>query len=879
MHPPPDRLDAFGRGDLSEAEAAAIEDHLAACPSCLEWLGRGLGGDELIELLRVADRGSARIPAGDGPVPPIPTVGPDGYDIIGPIGRGGMGVVYRANQRGLGRTVALKQIRAGLDADAHDLARFRAEAEAAARLRHANIVQVYDVGLRDGLPYIAMELVEGESLAERLRRGPLRPREAAELVMAVAGAIRHAHGAGIVHRDLKPANILLGPEGTPKVVDFGLAKRLDSDPGPTHTGALIGTPGYMAPEQAAGQPVGCPADIYALGATLYECLTGRPPFQGATPLETLEQARDRDPPTPDRLRPGIPRDLRTICMKCLEKEPRRRYESASGLADDLDRFLRGRPIVARPVGLLERGLKWSRRRPSHAALVGLGIAVSIGGVAGLLGHQARLRAEIARANQSAQEAKDQRAQADANYRAAREAIREILGKTEDPGYSGIPRVSELRQAQNESALGFYDRILAAADSPDPAVRLDRAIASREAANLQIGLGKLGPAERNLDLALEIFSSLAADRLGEPDFVREHMTAWIKLAVLLGGREGGRPIDAARSARDLAEKLVAMEGNSWQGRADLAWCEHVLGTSFLSGGREPDAEEHYRRAVSLRRALLGERPGAAGIRVELAGSLVNLGLIASKGRAEQAEADFSEAGRLMEASLATAPEDPGYVIPYAQLLINWGNLAAARGEAGLALGRFGRGLERIGPMIAKLPDAKEPRFVAMSLHGSRANLLVALGRHAEAVADWDRVVELNDVPAELATYRLLRLTSLLKSGDHRRGIAEVEAIAEGLPPGGAADPADLYNFACFCAIASAFAGRDPALSAGERAAAAGSHADRALRWLRRCADAGFFRDPANRDHARSDSDLGPIRDRLEFSAIVETAPAAPNDGFP
>ena len=306
MHPSAELLDAFGRGDVPEPEAATIEDHLAACAACVNKLAGGSNNDALIGLVRAA--GQTTFAIGAGSVDAGPFVNPEvssGYEILEAIGRGGMGVVYKANQRALGRIIALKQIRTGMDADAQELSRFQTEAEAAAQLRHPNIVQVYDIGLRDGLPFFAMELVEGGSLTTRLREGVLRPRQAAELVSTIARAIQHAHEAGIVHRDLKPCNILLMPDGTPKVADFGLAKRLDVEVGQTRAGALLGTPGYMSPEQAAGEAVGPAADIYALGVILYECLTGRPPFQAATPLEILEQVRSCDPPPPGRHPGGL----------------------------------------------------------------------------------------------------------------------------------------------------------------------------------------------------------------------------------------------------------------------------------------------------------------------------------------------------------------------------------------------------------------------------------------------------------------------------------------------------------------------------------------------------------------------------------------------
>jgi hypothetical protein len=340
--------------------------------------------------------------------PGVYTIGD--YEVQEEIGRGGMGVVYRARHRDLGRLVALKMILAGDQADGGDRKRFRTEAEAIARLQHPNIVQVHEVGEHDGKPFFSLEFCTGGSLDRQLDGTPWFAAEAARLVQTLARAMYHAHQQGVVHRDLKPANVLLapkfetrnpqsairnpqsGPTGSefefrisdfePKVTDFGLAKQLDRA-GQTTPGAILGTPSYMAPEQAGGpgRQIGPACDVYALGAILYELLTGRPPFKAATPLETILQVV-RDEPVPLRqLQTKLPVDLETICLRCLQKEPSRRYESATALADDLGRFLEGRPIVARPGGQLERAAKWVRRNPLLAGLAGLLLAVLLAGTA------------------------------------------------------------------------------------------------------------------------------------------------------------------------------------------------------------------------------------------------------------------------------------------------------------------------------------------------------------------------------------------------------------------------------------------------------------------------------------------------------------------
>jgi WD40 repeat protein/tRNA A-37 threonylcarbamoyl transferase component Bud32 len=297
-------------------------------------------------------------------------VSPPGYEVLGELGHGGMGVVYKARDRRLKRLVALKMILAGRHAEPEVLARFRTEAEAVARLQHPNIVQIHEVGEHEGLPYLALEFCGGGSLERQLAETPLPEQQAAVLVEAIARAMHAAHVKGVVHRDLKPANVLLGEDGTPKVGDFGLAKQLDTEQGQTHTGKVMGTPSYMAPEQARGlnKYVGPAADVYALGAILYACLTGRPPFKAPTALETMAQVVGEEPVPVRRLQPRVSRDLETICLKCLQKSPERRYDSASALADDLERFLRNQPIKARPVGRLVRTWLWCRRNPLVACL-------------------------------------------------------------------------------------------------------------------------------------------------------------------------------------------------------------------------------------------------------------------------------------------------------------------------------------------------------------------------------------------------------------------------------------------------------------------------------------------------------------------------------
>lgn len=379
-----------------------------------------MSGDGQIELVdKVQFRSSSDFELGRSAsgFPNVP-----GYDIVAELGRGNMGVVYKARQIELDRLVALKMIRAGADADAEELQRFVTEARVLASLQHPNIVQLYDINLNRETPYFSMELIEGGSLVDQIGGMPQPFRKTAQLILILARAIHVAHENGIVHRDLKPANILIAPPrtrnshvqrlemeldlhpsdidwGTPKISDFGLAKKLHGSANQTESGMIMGTPSYMAPEQAEGKSneVGPAADIYALGAILYELLTGRPPFTAESPVETVLLMFQTEPVAPSRLQPKIPRNLETICLKCLRKEPHRRYATALDVAEDLRRFLADEPILAHPAGWPEKTWKWMRRRPAIATLAGCSAVAAAGLLGFALWHQVELHTRLGEA--------------------------------------------------------------------------------------------------------------------------------------------------------------------------------------------------------------------------------------------------------------------------------------------------------------------------------------------------------------------------------------------------------------------------------------------------------------------------------------------------
>lgn len=413
------------------------------------------------------------MPADDKPelAPPTVQFSPSkvpGYEIQEELGRGGMGVVYRAKQAGLNRPVALKMILAGSHAGPVERDRFRREAQAVASLQHPNIVQIFEIGEADGHPYLALELVDGGSLAQHLSGNPWPVRDSVELVELLARAVHYAHQQNVVHRDLKPGNILLAKErslpaalqstrsATPKITDFGLAKRIDetvAQDGATKTGAVMGTPSYIAPEQAAGKSreVGPAADVYALGAILYELLTGRPPFRGETPLDTVLQVINEEPVSPKSLQSNVPWDIQTICLKCLMKSPSKRYPTALALAEDLRRYLNGEPILARPLGSWGRSVKWAKRHPALAVFGVASIAATIGIMAVLSIAYTRVRDAKSQREHEAIEA--HRARADEEVQ--RKRAETLAAENDKARMAALAQAEQLRRESDRNRRGAY----------------------------------------------------------------------------------------------------------------------------------------------------------------------------------------------------------------------------------------------------------------------------------------------------------------------------------------------------------------------------------------------------------------------------------------
>jgi serine/threonine-protein kinase len=712
----------------------------------------------------VAD--SAPRPSQGANLPHIP-----GYEVEGVLGRGGMGVVLKARQVRLNRPVALKMLLAGGCAGPHELARFQREAEAVAALRHANIVQVYDVGDHEGWPYFTMEFVEGGSLAQKLAGVPQPAHQAATLAATLAQAVHAAHQGGIVHRDLKPANVLLTADGTPKITDFGLARRLEGGAGLTQSGETLGTPSYMAPEQAQGKtPVVGPAvDIYALGTILYELLTGRPPFRAETAVETIRQSISQDPVPPSRLNAKVPRDLETICLKCLHKDPARRYATAAALAEDLYRFQRGEPIAARPAGVLERISKWVRRRPTHAAMLAAGLLLA----AALVG--VSLYLVVQRSHQRDTVGSDLREVVALQEQARWVEARAVLERAEARLDGGGP--ADLREQ-----LGRARRDLDLVTQLD-AIRLKRATrgelafykarADQEYAEAfqEAGLGKV------LDPLLDVTATISASAVREAliaaldDWAvcaadKERRDWLLEVARRVdpdseGWRE--RILDPAmwddrQTLNELARTvpvagqsvslLLALGERLWLADEDAIpflkrvqkahpadfWANLILGNALLQ--RAPkDASGYYR-------AALASRPGAAvgycavGDALRLQNELDeaiyyyqmaldrdpsyarannNLGLaLAGQGRLDEA----------IDYHRKTLKLDPDYAWPHLDL----GNVLRVKGRVNEAYDQY-REVLRLDPKNREVQD------------GLRT-VLIQLGRGQEAQASWRKILDAN-----------------------------------------------------------------------------------------------------------------------------------------
>jgi tetratricopeptide (TPR) repeat protein len=687
-----------------------------------------------------------------------------------------MGVVYKARQTRLKRLVALKMILSGAHVAPQELARFRTEAEAVAHLKHPHIIQIYEVGEHAGLPFFSLEFVEGGSLDRRLTGTPLAPRAAARMGEALARAVHHAHEHGVVHRDLKPANVLLarsdpqhgialgGPAEAayfePKITDFGLAKCLDGESSQTHTGAVLGTPSYMAPEQAEGKTkeASPAADIYALGALLYEMLTGRPPFRGETVYDTLAQVKYQEPVPPTRLQGKVPRDLETICLKCLEKEPHKRYASALALADDLQRFLEHQPILARPPGLLGRAGKWARRRPAVAALVVVGLLTLVGFAAGAFKYAVDMRA-------AAQREEAQRQLAEKSFGQALEAVDKMLSEVAEVELADVPQMEPVRKKLLTKAKDFYEKFLEDRKD-DPVVRREAGRAYLRLGDIQEMMNEHGQAEQAYGAAIKLLGDLRAEAPGVADYRRDLARAFNNQGMLFKKNtrvEEAEP--AVRRALQLRKELAEEFPDNHDYRRDYEVSRYNLGTLLARLGRRfQEAEDAYRQALAQQERLA--RSGRVEDQRELARTLNNLGLLLVGADRPEAEKLFRTALEVQQKLVAKA-NLPGHRYQLARIHGNLGGVLVDKETPQKVEEHYRRMLEILSGLVTDFPRVVDYRQDLAGIHSNLGWLASNGKRAAEAETHLRRALVLREQLAVefpgVPDHRHKRAETLVKLG--------------------------------------------------------------------------------------------------------------------
>ena len=570
------------------------------------------------------------------------------YELLEKIAQGGMGVVFKAQQKKANRLVALKMILAGRFASREDVARFYSEAESAAKLDHPNIVPIFDVGKHGEHHYFSMAYVEGQSLAARIQQGPVTASEAARLGEPIARAIAYANREGVIHRDLKPGNVLLTPDGSPRVTDFGLAKQVDSGKDLTTTGQIMGTPGYMPPEQASGRmsDVGAESDVYALGAILYALVTGRPPFQGTTAIETIRQVLDREPVAPRTLNPEIDQDFETICLKCLQKPTSARYETADALADELRRFQAGEPILARPIGVAERSWRWCKRNRTVAALIS-GIAGSL-----ILG--------IVVSSYFAMLANRRTERAQQGTQIALSALETVINTIQEKLRS-IPEARELRRQLLRDSLADLQKVSGEVQSQGRVdqntanVLVDLALLFDEVGD-EDGHSMQGVAEQHFLQAVAIFRKLDIESQYDAQWLSDYARALDQLGNFY--IEQNR-IDEAEpfilEAMDLRRVIVRRDPDSLKRKLALSFSISNRGDCYALQREFAASLPSYEEAIDISRSLVDAQPGNMAYLTQLIDCLVRAGdSYHDMNRHDEAIKYFEESERLSQQRLDHEP---------------------------------------------------------------------------------------------------------------------------------------------------------------------------------------------------------------------------------
>ena len=833
-----------------------------------------------------------------------------GYEILGVLGVGGMGVVYKARHLRLDRLVALKMIRAGAGAQPDDLARFEAEARAVAAIDHLNIIKIFEIGERDGLPYFSLEFLEGGTLAQQIAGQPQPVDYAAAIIETLARAMDVAHRRGIIHRDIKPSNVLLASDGTPKIADFGLVKRLEANSTRTGSGCILGSPSYMSPEQAMGAEHAGPAtDQYALGATLYELLTGRPPFRGSTTLETLDLVRTAEPVAPSQLLPRMPRDLETICLKALQKDPARRYTDVAALAEDLRRFRGGEPIAARPVSSLERAWRWCRRNPRVAALtatVALLVAVvAVGSTAGYFVLRQSNRKLVAantaaenrrvEAENAQQRALEEKKLAVAAGRAAIqqnrqvvEAEREMILKLEDK-WRNTPALQEVRR----DVLGLATRILESAATTMTALRSEIGwpIEDEELNWRSVGLAhqrigevrmienQLAEADKEFRINNEICERVAAAHPENLEYQNRLVRSCRQLGVfaqhsLADSKEAMRQYERAL---EIARKCLAKQPDNDEFKVEVAdtlglmvhveWRAGHLDRARALLNEDRDILESCSVAW---KAGLRHRRNMAVLYDQLFEVCLRLG-------DPESARDYNERSvELNESILAERPQNFGILYNLVRCMNNFGMLLYPMGRDPKGAREYHRkALELMNRWVKAEPtNAEALQRLATTLY-YEATCALKSGDRSGAMAAYRRCLEIREKQATDPNVKIPRLAvmvALARCGEHARAAAIArEMVAQ--PPSN-----EMVYFEAACGFAlSAGAVRDqirPAIAAGDGLPLAPAaealirdYTDRAIDCLRKAKARGF----ADVVGLETDPDLEPIREEPAFRALVAELP--------
>jgi tetratricopeptide (TPR) repeat protein/tRNA A-37 threonylcarbamoyl transferase component Bud32 len=737
------------------------------------------------------------------------------YEILGELGRGGMGVVYKARQAKLQRLVALKMVLDGALAGERELARFRSEAEAVARLQHPNIVQIYEVGEHEGRPFFSLEYVDGGTLAQRIGGQPQPTRQAAAIAETLARAIDYAHERGVVHRDLKPANVLLTKQGMPKITDFGLAKRLEGTDGNTRTGAIVGTPSYLAPEQALGRKdVGPAADIFALGAILHELLTGRPPFRGDTPMETILQAASCEVVPLRHHSPHIPRDLETICLKCLEKDPRKRYPSAWILANDLRRFLNGEAIEARPIGSVEAAWRWCVRRPMIAGLAAAIVLITLVGITGIFVEWRRAEAHLAyarkqraaadsareeaereriEAEKARTEAERQKQQAEENFQEARTVVDDFFTRVSENLLLKAPNLEPLRAELLAAAQRYYEEFLRK-HQKDPALKAALADTHFRLGTLTGISGDKARGLREVEKALAAWNELLKENPTDTRALAGAARSQLAIGRLkydMGHNpESMRALEAGRA---ILEELHKRDRNDIQVRSDLIFAYNAVGVLHREARQHEQALASYEKGRRLTEepAAFRNTSRALWFRAVFSNNIAQIHK--ELGRPAEARQAYESALAGAEAVLKAEPRNQRYRHSLGVMLSNAGAYAFADEWDEKVIASFQRSAEVLAVLVQESPAVTAYQFDLCATFMNCGRYWRKRKRHADALgfyAHANAILEKlsKDDPAaipyrvrraEVAVGRALCLFDVNRADDARKLLTDTRSELERL----------------------------------------------------------------------------------------------------